>query len=63
MELAEAFWRVTVALYNGLRHRFLRGLWYRHIFCVYRFSALRAEKRYTLKSKVPLCRRLNAPTA
>jgi hypothetical protein len=27
------------------------------------FSALRAEKPHTIENKVPLCRRLNAPTA
>jgi len=27
------------------------------------FSALRAEKPHTIKSKVPLCRRLTTPTA
>jgi len=27
------------------------------------FSALGAEKPHTIKNEVPLCRRLNAPTA
>jgi hypothetical protein len=30
---------------------------------VCRFSARSAEKRHTLENKVPLCRRLTAPTA